>query len=82
MYGNAIYFASEACKSHQYTCDNRCTKACACPNERTLIVARVALGHSFYTQKILKNVKLHPVRSHIPAIVRFDNVIANRVDLF
>merc|ERR1712187_952442 len=31
MYGKGTYFASEACKSHQYTCPANCLRACSCP---------------------------------------------------
>ena len=31
MYGDGVYFASQACKSHRYTCWNsKCNKACNC----------------------------------------------------
>ena len=47
MYGEGVYFAGAACKSHQYTCSAHTGKACKCKQERTLIIARVALGDAF-----------------------------------
>ena len=53
MYGDGVYFAGAACKSHQYSCGYQCssahTPACRC--ERTLIIARVALGDAYYASE-------------------------------
>ena len=57
MYGAGVYFPSQSCKSHQYTC-KRHTQACKCHTERSLIVARVALGDPFYAEaKLGKDVR-------------------------
>ena len=53
MYGNGVYFAGAACKIHQYTCKLHKGYACDCPHERTLIIARVALGDSYQTNRTL-----------------------------
>ena len=48
MYGDGVYFAGAACKSHQYSCGAHSGKASLCKCERTLIIARVALGDAYY----------------------------------
>ena len=73
LYGDGVYFASEACKSHQYTCG--CNRACTCRGERTMIIARVALGDPFYTSMTLPNVRHPPTRSASHGL--HDSVIAN-----
>lgn len=63
MYGDGVYFASAACKSHQYTCPQaKCKSACGCKGERTLIIARVALGDTYKTRKKMQNLRRPPVR--------------------
>ena len=54
LYGSGVYFAGAACKTHQYTCDWHKGWACDCPGERTLIIARVALGDSYLTHRTLR----------------------------
>jgi len=63
MYGTGTYFASEACKSHQYTCKQH-AKACNCTAERTVILARVALGDPFYTKSVFWEKRRPPLRSN------------------
>lgn len=53
MYGSGTYFASEACKSHQYTCQRHPKGKCTCPGIRTVILSRVALGDPFYAMKTM-----------------------------
>ena len=62
-YGDGVYFASTACKSHQYTCPKgKCKVACRCKGERTLIIARVALGDTYKTRERMPNCRRPPVR--------------------
>ena len=51
LYGDRNYFASEACKSHQYTCQVH-KPGCNCRHERTLIIARVALGDPYLAREV------------------------------
>ena len=62
MYGNGVYFAGAACKSHQYTCDQHRDAACNCATRRTLIIARVLLGDSFQTPAVRKGKGRPPER--------------------
>eukprot|EP00435_Cladocopium_sp_Y103_P045338 s886_g13.t1 len=59
FYGAGVYFACAACKSHQYTC--RMGSICKC--ERTLIIARVALGDSYVATETRKTDRRPPIRS-------------------
>eukprot|EP00439_Symbiodinium_sp_Y106_P011432 s3842_g1.t1 len=65
MYGDGVYFAGAACKSHQYSCAYKCgfghTTACRC--ERTLIIARVALGDTYYASETRYGARMAPSRS-------------------
>ncbi|CAE7256014.1 Tnks [Symbiodinium sp. KB8] len=65
MYGDGVYFACAACKSHQYSCGYRCgfghTPACRC--ERTLIIARVALGDACHASETRYGARRPPARS-------------------
>jgi hypothetical protein len=75
MYGAGTYFTSQSCKAHQYTCDKHPNSSCSCPVERTMIVARVALGDVHYTKRTLgENQRKPPTR---PGGSHFDSVIAN-----
>ena len=62
MYGAGAYFAGAACKSHQYTCEKHKNKCCECRCERTLIIARVALGDSYVAKETRKNDRRPPNR--------------------
>lgn len=61
FYGAGVYFACAACKSHQYTCDHHKWN-CRCSCERTVIIARVALGDSYIATETRKNDRRPPVR--------------------
>eukprot|EP00435_Cladocopium_sp_Y103_P056424 s886_g19.t1 len=61
FYGAGVYFACAACKSHQYTCYQH-KKCCQCQCERTLIIARVALGDSYVATETRKTERRPPVR--------------------
>lgn len=63
MYGGGVYFACAACKSHQYTCRQH-TQGCACEVERTLIIARVALGDAFLATETRYDERRPPIRSN------------------
>ena len=62
FYGAGVYFACAACKSHQYTC-NQHKKCCSCKCQRTVIIARVALGDSYVATETRKKERRAPVRS-------------------
>ncbi|CAE7541688.1 Parp12, partial [Symbiodinium necroappetens] len=62
MYGDGVYFAGAACKCHQYTCQTHSGKACSCKHERTLIIARVALGDAFHASQTRKGERRPPNR--------------------
>eukprot|EP00439_Symbiodinium_sp_Y106_P071462 s811_g12.t2 len=63
MYGDGVYFAAAACKCHQYTCQTHSGKACSCNHERTLIIARVALGDAFHASQTRKGERRPPKRA-------------------
>ena len=63
MYGAGVYFASAGCKSHQYTCTQH-TFCCGCDCERTLIIARVALGDAVLATETRYDERRPPVRSN------------------
>ena len=63
MYGAGVYFASASCKSHQYTCTQH-TSCCGCDCERTLIIARVALGDAVLATETRYGERRPPVRSN------------------
>lgn len=76
MYGKGVYFASAACKSHQYTCLNpEHTWACTCKVERTLIIARVALGDAYHTTKTMWKEQRPPQKDKFGAV--YDSVVVN-----
>ena len=62
MYGDGVYFASAACKSHQYTCQLH-KVGCGCARERTLIIARVALGDAYHAQQTMRGLRRPPLRN-------------------
>ena len=62
FYGAGVYFACAASKSHQYTC-NQHKKCCSCKCQRTVIIARVALGDSYVATETRKKERRPPVRS-------------------
>ena len=63
MYGDGVYFASAACKSHQYSCGTHTGKASTtCKCERTLIIARVALGDAYYASSTQYGARRPPNR--------------------
>ena len=64
MYGDGLYFASEFCKAHQYTCPRGCAHSCDCAGERTLILAWVVLADPYYTKKTLEKTRKPPDRPH------------------
>ena len=64
MYGDGVYFASAACKSHQYSCGIHTGKtSCTCKCERTLIIARVALGDAYYASSTQYGTRKPPNRT-------------------
>ena len=65
LYGAGVYFAGAACKSHQYTCQHH-KWCCTCRSERTLIIARVALGDSYVAKETRKNERRPPNRVGAP----------------
>ena len=64
MYGAGVYFASAGCKSHQYTCAEHFHSCCGCDRERTLIIARVALGDAALATETRYHERRPPVRSN------------------
>eukprot|EP00928_Gymnodinium_smaydae_P014654 TRINITY_DN15397_c0_g1_i1.p1 TRINITY_DN15397_c0_g1~~TRINITY_DN15397_c0_g1_i1.p1 ORF type:complete len:649 (-),score=77.86 TRINITY_DN15397_c0_g1_i1:204-2150(-) len=64
-YGHGTYFASQACKSHQYT------KSIVL---HTLIVSRVAVGDIYYAEKVDKECRRPPV--HNGTSRSYDSVVA------
>ena len=67
MYGDGVYFAGAACKSHQYSCGAHSGKACnTCKCERTLIIARVALGDAYHASCTQYGARRPPNRSGAP----------------
>ncbi|CAK9002695.1 unnamed protein product [Durusdinium trenchii] len=75
MYGDGVYFASAACKSHQYTCQDH-KWGCCCKCERTLIIARVALGDAYYAKETRRNERRPPVRSSTCGVT-YDSIVVN-----
>ena len=63
MYGDGIYFAGAACKSHLYSCVYQCRRGSSCPCERTLIIARVALGDAYRASETLYGARRAPNRN-------------------
>ena len=72
FYGAGVYFACAACKSHQYTCDQH-KKCCQCQCDRTVIIARVALGDSYVATETRKNERRPPVRSDLSGT--YDSIV-------
>ncbi|CAK9034303.1 Protein mono-ADP-ribosyltransferase PARP12 (ADP-ribosyltransferase diphtheria toxin-like 12) (ARTD12) (Poly [ADP-ribose] polymerase 12) (PARP-12) (Zinc finger CCCH domain-containing protein 1) [Durusdinium trenchii] len=75
MYGDGVYFASAACKSHQYTCKDH-KYACDCKCERALIIARVALGDAYYAKETRYKERRPPVRNS-KCGVTYDSIVVN-----
>ncbi|CAK9087332.1 unnamed protein product [Durusdinium trenchii] len=75
MYGDGVYFASAACKSHHYTCKDH-KMACGCKRERTLIIARVALGDAYYAKETRYKERRPPVRDSTSGVT-YDSVVVN-----
>ena len=75
MYGEGVYFASAACKSHQYTCQTH-KQGCLCKHERTLIIARVALGDAYHAKETRYNERRPPVKSNTFG-VPYDSIVVN-----
>jgi len=75
FYGAGVYFACAACKSHQYTCDqqHKIKKCCQCQCDRTVIIARVALGDSYVATETRKNERRPPVRSDLSGT--YDSIV-------
>eukprot|EP00931_Biecheleriopsis_adriatica_P063092 TRINITY_DN38164_c0_g1_i1.p1 TRINITY_DN38164_c0_g1~~TRINITY_DN38164_c0_g1_i1.p1 ORF type:complete len:617 (+),score=80.08 TRINITY_DN38164_c0_g1_i1:61-1911(+) len=74
FYGSGVYFASQSCKSNQYTC---CPHfRCQCPGTRFVIVARVALGLPYYTHETCKRMRRPP---EVPGkdATFYNSVVAN-----
>ena len=77
LYGDGVYFASAACKSHQYTCDRDGHKqGCQCKQQRTFILARVALGDSYHTKQTLPASRRPPIRNSSSGDT-FDSIVVN-----
>eukprot|EP00438_Fugacium_kawagutii_P002047 Skav230089 [mRNA] locus=scaffold3264:7972:8595:- [translate_table: standard] len=74
MYGAGVYFACAACKSHQYTCEH---DAPGYEGERTLIIARVALGDAYAATEARKRDRRPPVRSDASGIATgtYDSIV-------
>ena len=64
MYGAGVYFAGAGCKSHQYTCAQHFHLCCGCDCERTLIIARVALGDAALATETRYHERRPPVRNN------------------
>ena len=75
MYGDGVYFAGAACKSHQYTCSSHKGRPCACKSERTLIIARVALGDAYRACGTRKGFRRAPNHDHADSV--HDSVVVN-----
>jgi hypothetical protein len=63
MHGDGAFCASQACKSHQYTCPSGCVKSCSCCGERSMMIASVVLGDPFYTETTMWKVRHLPCRA-------------------
>ncbi|CAD7923627.1 unnamed protein product [Amoebophrya sp. A120] len=75
LYGQGTYFASNVCKSMQYTGNGNCRRP---PERRSyIIVARVLIGDAHYTEKTCCERKLPPKRTNIASQEPFDSIIAN-----
>ncbi|CAK9008705.1 unnamed protein product [Durusdinium trenchii] len=75
MYGEGVYFAAAACKSHQYTCGKH-SSCCGCKLERTLIIARVTLGDAYAAEKTRRKERRPPVRDSALGLL-YDSVVVN-----
>lgn len=74
LYGAGVYFACAACKSHQYTCEQHKFKGrCRCNCQRTLIIARVALGDAYEATETRKKEKRLPLRGGSSGI--YDSIV-------
>ena len=62
MYGDGTYFASSACKSHQYAPAGG-SYFCGSKGERTLIISRVALGDAYLAMETLEEERRPPLRN-------------------
>eukprot|EP00928_Gymnodinium_smaydae_P039226 TRINITY_DN26836_c0_g2_i1.p1 TRINITY_DN26836_c0_g2~~TRINITY_DN26836_c0_g2_i1.p1 ORF type:complete len:210 (-),score=24.31 TRINITY_DN26836_c0_g2_i1:272-901(-) len=74
MYGAGVYFASAPCKSNQYTCSKH-KGPCTCRHERTMIIARAALGDAFYTKTTMDGRRRPPDRQNGHGT--YDCIVAN-----
>ncbi|CAK9089119.1 Protein mono-ADP-ribosyltransferase PARP11 (ADP-ribosyltransferase diphtheria toxin-like 11) (ARTD11) (Poly [ADP-ribose] polymerase 11) (PARP-11) [Durusdinium trenchii] len=74
MYGDGVYFASSACKSHETTCQHH-KSACRCTCERTLIIARVALGDAYYARETRYGQSKVPIKTE--SGVAYDSIVVN-----
>merc|ERR1711968_391645 len=68
------YFASESCKSHQYTCSHH-KGGCDCKEIRIMLLARVALGDPYYATEVDKTLRRPPQREQSSRL--YDSIIAN-----
>jgi hypothetical protein len=62
-HGQGTYFASNACKSHQYS------KKSSNANGMFMIIARVSVGQIYYTKSVCREAKLAPQKN--------DSIVAN-----
>eukprot|EP00438_Fugacium_kawagutii_P011501 Skav220885 [mRNA] locus=scaffold1977:58822:65105:- [translate_table: standard] len=73
LYGAGVYFASEACKSHQYTFSRRGQRP------RQLIISRVALGDPHRATESRPNARRPPMRSgYSSGAGMYDSVVVRR----
>ncbi|CAD7946396.1 unnamed protein product [Amoebophrya sp. A25] len=75
LYGQGTYFASNVCKSMQYTGNGNCRRP---PEQRCyIVIARVLIGDAHYTKETCSERKLPPKRTNIASQEPFDSIIAN-----
>ena len=65
-YGHGTYFASQACRSHQYTSNNDAL--------RTMLLCRVAVGNPCYAQKVERDLRRPGIHKNMQC---YDSVVAN-----
>ena len=75
MYGDGVYFASAACKCHQYTCEDH-NSCCSCSHQRTLIIARVVLGDAYRAKETRFHERRPPVKHSILGAT-YDSIVVN-----
>merc|ERR1712060_1025166 len=66
-YGRGTYFASQACKAHQYTSPQK-------RGVRHMLMARVALGQPYFTGHVLRDDARRPPKNGTSTC---DSVVAN-----